>query len=226
MYLDLMLTGSAMPSPKKWIVIALMCLAATWCRSMAQQQGQVTVLDTTSEHWKFLCTATADPTTDNEFYFDLPPLDAAQTEDPDFSDSEHCPNGCEWAWDMKNGIIHGLTVQLPAEAAGAGTVATVDGWPIIDNIDLKVGGSLFWDGQEKGFVKFATKHWQISLQFFGFSQSQGTIEVLTMEGKQVFRQALQTDSMREISISLSPGIYLFVVQLEGITKVKKLTVPY
>ena len=92
MYQLLNQVGRPLPSPKDLFVLLVMGLAALGAGLKAQLPGQVTVLDTTSAPWSFLCSVEADPNSENLVFFDLPPLDYDLTMEPIFDPEGHCPD--------------------------------------------------------------------------------------------------------------------------------------
>lgn len=208
--MDFIAVVGGMPSPRKVFALLLLSILVLSVRSQAQYAGQVTVLDS-SGPWVFLCTATPPAGGGGTFYFDLPDLEPDGIPDPDFSESELCDDGCSWNWDLMDGAVKGLTVILPLSATETGQVATVEGWPIIDNIDLKMP----WPspGALPDDWRIQMSEHGIKISFGGLPDQVATLRVVDLQGRAHHRQSVHTASKPTVELPLPSGVYVIVLQL-------------
>ena len=219
--MDFIAVVGGMPSPRKVFVLLLLSMIVLSLRTQAQYAGQVTVLDS-SGPWIFLCTATPPAGGGGTFYFDLPELEPDGIADPDFSNSDHCDDGCSWEWDISDGAVKGLLVTLPSSATGMGQVATVEGWPIIDNIDLKMAGT----GQshfEEG-LRLLVGLGSVTMQFDQLPPQVLELVVTDLQGRFHYKGRVDTVEKQHLELPLPPGVYVIKVQMRGSSLFRKVWV--
>lgn len=206
------------------IVFAMILLSAVIGTGACKGQitGTVTVLDS-SGPWRFLCTATAQAGGGGTVFFDLPALDPDQTAEPDYSESAFCHDGCSWEWAYLDGVLEGLMVTLPSSATGSGQVAIVEGWPIIDNIDLKMPS--LGAPRDSSQVEFRVGTGKVTLVFGKFAESMADISVTDLRGLVYHHLRVHASTQSVVELPLPSGVYVIAVQYGGHYILRKVWVP-
>lgn len=193
------------------IVFAMILLSAVIGTGACKGQitGTVTVLDS-SGPWRFLCTATAQAGGGGTVFFDLPALDPDQTAEPDYSESAFCHDGCPWEWAYQDGVLEGLMVTLPSSATGSGQVAVVEGWPIIDNIDLKMPLMSLVADSSRVTVLVGTG--KVTLVLSVSDGEVAEISVTDLRGILHHHLRVNASTQPHVELPLDSGVYVIAVQ--------------